>query len=89
MYWLLMFQIRSSSIIKANRCGSKLEAMFHSDKPIPEEIIEKPVGLSMCEKSIGTNPSCVDCEAKGVVLYSTCSGSGLYIDSILESQGTT
>ncbi|XLR10903.1 hypothetical protein S83_038841, partial [Arachis hypogaea] len=27
------------------------------------------------------------CEAKGVVLCITCAGSGLYVDSILESQG--
>ena len=87
MYWLLMFQIRLSSTREAHRCRSKLEAMFHYDKPIPEEIIEKPVGLSLGEKTIGTNPRCVDCEAKGVVLCPTCSGSGLYVDSILESQG--
>ncbi|RWR82167.1 hypothetical protein CKAN_01087800 [Cinnamomum micranthum f. kanehirae] len=81
------FRIRLSSTREAHRCRSKLEAMFHYDKPIPEEIIEKPVGLSLGEKTIGTNPRCVDCEAKGVVLCPTCSGSGLYVDSILESQG--
>lgn len=81
------FQIRSSSTGDVQRCRSKLESMFHYGKPIPEEIIEKPVGLPLDEKNIGNNPRCFDCQAKGAVLCPTCSGSGLYIDSILESQG--
>ncbi|CAL0332803.1 unnamed protein product [Lupinus luteus] len=56
-------------------------------KAIREEIIEKPVGLSLAEKAIGNNHRCTDCEAKGAVLCATCAGSGLYVDSILESQG--
>ncbi|MQM04675.1 hypothetical protein Taro_037479, partial [Colocasia esculenta] len=52
-----------------------------------KEIIEKPIGLSLKAKEIGNNPACIHCQAKGAVLCATCSGSGLYIDSILESQG--
>ncbi|KAI3444209.1 hypothetical protein Pfo_000874, partial [Paulownia fortunei] len=59
-----------------HRRRSSLESLFCYDKPIPEEIIEKPVGLSLAEKY-----------AKGAILCTTCSGSGLYVDSILESQG--
>ncbi|KAJ1409132.1 Heat shock protein DnaJ, cysteine-rich domain superfamily [Sesbania bispinosa] len=70
-----------------NRCRSNLESLFCYDKAIPEEIIEKPVGLSMAEKAIGNNLRCTDCQAKGAVLCTTCAGSGLYVDSILESQG--
>lgn len=61
--------------------------MFCYDKPIPEEIIEEPVGLSMSEREIGDNQRCTCCEAKGALLCATCSGSGLYVDSIMESQG--
>ncbi|KAH9331847.1 hypothetical protein KI387_003955, partial [Taxus chinensis] len=64
-----------------------LENLFCYDKEIPEEIIEKPIGLSLSEKIIGSRPRCRQCEAKGAVLCGTCSGSGLYVDSILESQG--
>lgn len=71
----------------AHRQRSSLESLFCYDKPIPEERIEKPVGTSLAEKAIGNNPRCIDCEAKGAVLCTTCSGSGLYVDSILESQG--
>lgn len=66
---------------------SSLESLFCYDKAIPEEIIDKPIGISLVEKFIGNNPRCIDCEAKGAVLCTTCSGSGLYVDSILESQG--
>ncbi|KAK4770118.1 hypothetical protein SAY87_030650 [Trapa incisa] len=71
----------------SHRQRSSLEALFCYDKPIPEERIEKPVGLSLAAKAIGNNPRCNDCEAKGAVLCATCSGSGLYVDSIMESQG--
>ncbi|GJZ52004.1 hypothetical protein Tco_0606519 [Tanacetum coccineum] len=70
-----------------NRRLSSLESLFCYDKAIPEEIIEKPVGLSLGEKNIGNKTRCPGCEAKGVVLCATCSGSGLYVDSIMESQG--
>ncbi|XP_057824739.1 uncharacterized protein LOC131036769 isoform X2 [Cryptomeria japonica] len=63
------------------------ENFFCYDKEIPEEIIEKPIGLCLSEKNIGSSPRCRQCEAKGAVLCETCSGSGLYLDSILESQG--
>ncbi|EPS58369.1 hypothetical protein M569_16444, partial [Genlisea aurea] len=72
----------------AHKQRSTLESLLCHDKPIPEETIEKPVGLlSLPEKNVGQNPSCQICGAKGAVLCATCSGSGLYIDSILESQG--
>lgn len=66
---------------------SSLESLFCYDKPIPEERIEKPVGLSLAEKDVGEKPRCLSCEAKGANLCATCAGSGLYVDSILESQG--
>ncbi|KAL6525538.1 hypothetical protein OROHE_015845 [Orobanche hederae] len=66
---------------------SSLESLFCYDKPIPEQIIEKPVGLSLAEKNVGDNSRCPSCLTKGAVLCATCSGSGLYVDSILESQG--
>ncbi|GMN38985.1 hypothetical protein TIFTF001_008207 [Ficus carica] len=77
----------SSSAGDVHRRRSSLESLFCYDKAIPEEIIEKPVGISLVEKLIGDNPRCNDCQAKGAVLCTTCSGSGLYVDSILESQG--
>ncbi|KAI8542104.1 hypothetical protein RHMOL_Rhmol08G0113100 [Rhododendron molle] len=76
-----------NAVEDAHRRRSSLETLFCSDKAIPEEIIETPVGLSLAKKVIGDNPSCPDCQAKGAVLCRTCSGSGLYVDSIMESQG--
>ncbi|BBN69298.1 DnaJ/Hsp40 cysteine-rich domain superfamily protein [Prunus dulcis] len=66
---------------------SSLESLFCYDTAVPEERIEKPIGISLAEKVIGNKPRCIDCEAKGAILCTTCSGSGLYVDSILESQG--
>lgn len=80
-------QSESSSTGNEQRRRSSLESLFCYDKPIPEERIEKPIGLSLSEKVIGDNPRCTECKAKGAVLCATCSGSGLYVDSILESQG--
>lgn len=79
--------IKSSSTHELQRCKSNLESLFCYDKSIPEEIIEKPVGLSLNRREIGTKPPCIVCQAKGATLCVTCSGSGLYVDSILESQG--
>ncbi|KAH7846132.1 hypothetical protein Vadar_010346 [Vaccinium darrowii] len=76
-----------NAVEDALRRRSGLDSRFCYDKAVPEEIIETPVGLSLAEKIIGDNPSCPDCQAKGAVLCRTCSGSGLYVDSILESQG--
>ncbi|KAG8367742.1 hypothetical protein BUALT_Bualt16G0104500 [Buddleja alternifolia] len=84
-----------SSSLRAVTCAvgdvhkqrSSLENLFCYDKPIPEEIIEKPIGISLSEKNVGNNPRCTSCQAKGAILCATCSGSGLYVDSILESQG--
>ncbi|KAF9670297.1 hypothetical protein SADUNF_Sadunf13G0053800 [Salix dunnii] len=75
------------SVGDLHRRRSNLESPFCYDKPIPEERIEEPVGISLAEKVIGDNPRCTDCQAKGAVLCTTCAGSGLYVDSILESQG--
>ncbi|KAK2991633.1 hypothetical protein RJ640_025116 [Escallonia rubra] len=80
-------QAASTAVGDEHRRRSSFESLFCYDKAIPEEIIEKPVGLSLFEKNIGHNPRCTDCHAKGAVLCVTCSGSGLYVDSILESQG--
>lgn len=76
-----------NAVEDAHRRRSSHESLFCYDKAIPEEIIETPVGLSLAKKVIGDNPSCPDCQAKGAVLCRTCTGSGLYVDSILESQG--
>lgn len=78
---------QSSSAGDVHGQRSSLESLFCYDKAIPEEKIEKPVGISLAEKVIGGNTRCACCQAKGAVLCSTCSGSGLYVDSILESQG--
>ncbi|XP_022925028.1 uncharacterized protein LOC111432397 [Cucurbita moschata] len=76
-----------SSGADVHRRRSTSETLFCYDKAIPEERIETPVGISLAEKMIGDNPRCSECHAKGAVLCTTCSGSGLYVDSILESQG--
>ncbi|XP_027069690.1 uncharacterized protein LOC113775089 isoform X1 [Coffea eugenioides] len=80
-------QAVSSSVGDVHKQRSSLQSLFCYDKAVPEEIIEKPIGISLAEKNIGNNPRCTDCQAKGAVLCTTCTGSGLYIDSILESQG--
>ncbi|CAL9164479.1 unnamed protein product [Musa hybrid cultivar] len=80
-------RIKSSSVHDLQRCKSNLESLFCYDKSFTEEDIEQPVGLSVEKKEIGNNPPCTICEVKGVVLCATCAGSGLYVDSILESQG--
>ncbi|KAJ0713906.1 putative Heat shock protein DnaJ, cysteine-rich domain superfamily [Helianthus annuus] len=81
-------QLSSSTAVgDMHRKLSTLESLFCYDKAVPEEIIEKPVGLSLSEKNIGNKTRCSGCEAKGAILCATCSGSGLYVDSIMESQG--
>lgn len=87
IHFFLLLQIRSSSIHDLQSCKSNLESLFYYDKSYPEEDIEQPVGLSIDKKLIGNNPPCPACEVKGAVLCATCAGSGLYVDSILESQG--
>ncbi|XP_071690800.1 uncharacterized protein [Rutidosis leptorrhynchoides] len=77
----------TSAVGDMHRKLSSLESLFCYDKAVPEEIIEEPVGLSLGEKNIGNKTRCPGCEAKGAILCATCSGSGLYVDSILESQG--
>ncbi|XP_078178321.1 dnaJ/Hsp40 cysteine-rich domain superfamily protein [Carex rostrata] len=81
------FQVRASLINGIQRSKSSLESLFCYDKPVPEEKIEKPVGTSLSKKEIGNKPPCTNCHVKGAVLCTTCNGSGLYVDSILESQG--
>ena len=80
-------QVRASAINGLQRSKSSLESLFCYDKSVPEEDIGKPTGLNVEKKNIGDNPPCTSCEAKGAVLCETCAGSGLYVDSILESQG--
>ena len=82
-----MLQFESSSTGNEHRRRNSLESLFCYDTPIPEERIEKSIGVSLSEKVIGDNPRCTECKAKGAVLCATCSSSGLYVDSILESQG--
>ncbi|KAK1397342.1 DnaJ/Hsp40 cysteine-rich domain superfamily protein [Heracleum sosnowskyi] len=77
----------SCVVIDAFGKNRKPESLFCYEKAIPEEIIEKPVGISLSQKDVGDNTRCSECEAKGAVLCATCSGSGLYVDSIMESQG--
>jgi len=64
-----------------------LESLFYTDSGIPEEKIDPPTGLPKGMRPIGNKPRCPLCEAKGAVECATCSGTGLYVDSILESQG--
>ncbi|KAI4363927.1 hypothetical protein MLD38_020086 [Melastoma candidum] len=77
----------STFVKDAHHRRSHLESLFCYDNAIPEERIDKPVGVSIAEKAIGNNPRCEDCKAKGAVLCKTCAGSGLYVDAIMESQG--
>ncbi|GFQ03720.1 hypothetical protein PHJA_002515800 [Phtheirospermum japonicum] len=62
-----------------DRQRSSLEYLFCYDKPIPEEINEEPIGISLAVKDIIDNPHCMNCQAKGAILCTTCSGSGLYV----------
>ncbi|XP_009343045.2 uncharacterized protein LOC103935003 [Pyrus x bretschneideri] len=87
LFLLLLHMGLGAQLDDADKQRSSLESLFCYDKSVPEERIEKPVGISLTEKFIGNKPRCIDCEAKGAVLCTTCSGSGLYVDSILESQG--
>lgn len=80
-------QVVSYAAKDAHNKQHSLESLFHHDKVIREEINEKPVALYLAVKDIGDNPHCPHCLANGAVLCCTCSGSGLYVDSILESQG--
>ncbi|CAN6309977.1 unnamed protein product [Urochloa humidicola] len=80
-------KVRASAIYDLQRSKSNLESLFCYDKSVPEEDIGKPTGLNLEKKNTGDNPPCSSCEAKGAVLCATCAGTGLYVDSILESQG--
>lgn len=53
----------------------------------PRNELKNQLGYLWLKKIVGDNPRCSACQAKGVVLCTTCAGSGLYVDSILESQG--
>ncbi|KAK4377862.1 hypothetical protein RND71_004158 [Anisodus tanguticus] len=83
----LQGDVTPNAVGDARKQISSLESLFCYDKSVPEERIEKPTGLSLAKKNTGDNPQCPSCEAKGAVLCATCSGSGLYVDSIMESQG--
>ncbi|KAG8097704.1 hypothetical protein GUJ93_ZPchr0013g35451 [Zizania palustris] len=80
-------EIRAAATYDLQRNKSNLESLFCYDKSVPEEDIGTPAGLDLEKKNVGGNPPCINCETKGAVLCATCAGSGLYIDSILESQG--
>uniref|UniRef100_A0A0E0KH00 Uncharacterized protein n=1 Tax=Oryza punctata TaxID=4537 RepID=A0A0E0KH00_ORYPU len=80
-------KIRAGATSDLQRNKSNLESLFCYDKSVPEEDIGTPAGLDLEKKNVGKNPPCISCETKGAVLCATCAGSGLYIDSILESQG--
>uniref|UniRef100_A0A0A9AR36 CR-type domain-containing protein n=1 Tax=Arundo donax TaxID=35708 RepID=A0A0A9AR36_ARUDO len=80
-------KIRASAIYDLQRSKNNLESLFCYEKSVPEENIGKPTGLNLEKKNVGANPPCSSCKAKGAVLCATCAGSGLYVDSILESQG--
>ena len=81
-------QIRANAAVNGlQRSKSNLEKLFCYDKSVSEEDIGTPAGLNLEKKNVGTNPPCVSCETKGAVLCATCAGSGLYVDSIMESQG--
>ncbi|KAF8681700.1 hypothetical protein HU200_045131 [Digitaria exilis] len=80
-------KVKASAIYDLQRNKSNLESLFCYDKSVPEEDIGKPAGLNFEKKNVGDNPPCSSCEAKGAILCATCAGSGLYVDSILESQG--
>ncbi|GFQ07226.1 hypothetical protein PHJA_002866700 [Phtheirospermum japonicum] len=82
-----MLQAVKCAVGNVDKRRSSLESLFCYDKPIPEEIIEMPIGISLAEKDIGYNPHCPNCESKGDILFTTCSGSGLYVESILKSRG--
>ncbi|KAB2071596.1 hypothetical protein ES319_A08G233000v1 [Gossypium barbadense] len=53
----------------------------------PRNELKNQLGYLWLKKIVGDKPRCSACQAKGVVLCTTCAGSGLYVDSILESQG--
>ncbi|XP_051179205.1 uncharacterized protein [Lolium perenne] len=80
-------KIRASAVNGLQRSKSNLEKLFCYDKSVSEEDIGTPTGLDLEKKEVGKNPPCVSCETKGAVLCRTCAGSGLYVDSIMESQG--
>lgn len=73
--------------VDVEKYRSRLESLLYCGKEIPEEAIEKPTGVPKKSLPIGSKPMCGRCEAKGAVRCPTCTGSGLYVDSILESQG--
>ncbi|AQK64065.1 hypothetical protein Zm00014a_032846 [Zea mays] len=80
-------KIRAAAINGLQRNRSNLESLFCYDKSVPEQDIGEPSGLNLEKKNVGDKPPCSSCEAKGALLCATCAGSGLYVDSILESQG--
>lgn len=82
-----MLQASGSPGVDVEKYRSRLEALLYCGKEIPEEKIEKPAGVPAKSLPIGNKPICGRCVAKGAVCCPTCSGSGLYVDSILESQG--
>eukprot|EP00249_Psilotum_nudum_P014460 c24834_g2_i1 orf=407-973(+) len=60
---------------------------FHEIRSISEEDEGKLVEVSLTTCLIGNKAVCTQCDSKGLGLCATCAGLGLYVDSILESQG--
>ncbi|KAK4392587.1 putative arabinosyltransferase A [Sesamum angolense] len=50
-------EVVTCAVGDVHRKRSSLESLFCYDKPIPEEIIEKPIGVSMAEKNVEIIPT--------------------------------
>ena len=65
-----------------------LNLYFVMIRPWQRKELGSLLGYLWLRKKIGNIPQCTDCQAKGVVLCTTCAGTGPHVDSILESQGS-
>ena len=82
-----MLQGSSCSAGDVHRRRSSLESLFCYDKAIPEEIIEKPIGLSLAEKVIGNNSRILGALIAKRRGLSFVALALVMVYSILESQG--
>eukprot|EP00252_Welwitschia_mirabilis_P023290 TRINITY_DN6555_c0_g1_i1.p1 TRINITY_DN6555_c0_g1~~TRINITY_DN6555_c0_g1_i1.p1 ORF type:complete len:138 (-),score=11.27 TRINITY_DN6555_c0_g1_i1:161-574(-) len=58
------------------------------ENSVREATVKKPAKAVLSYEKLPRGDSeCGQCDSKGIVLCTTCAGSGLYVDSILESQG--
>eukprot|EP00249_Psilotum_nudum_P014458 c24834_g1_i1 orf=66-599(+) len=76
-----------TSLSGANYYRNGLGSIFHKIRSIPEVNEQKLVGVPLTTCLLDNRPVCAQCDSKGHGLCATCAGSGLYVDSILESQG--